>query len=175
MQPITIDPNLLSQLAGKTAIVTGAANGIGAQTATLFNSQGANVVVADLEFTRTTAERLITSFVYPSKALFIPANIINWVEMKDLFKKTVARFGSVEIIIANAGIMEAMPVMDLDSLDENGDLLESREAFKVIDINLKGTLNSPSTLFLGISHLVLITSVSFKAGTLYYEVQPTLF
>jgi len=174
MQPITIDPDLLSQLASKTAIVTGAANGIGAQTAALFNSHGANVVIADLEFTRTAAEQLISSFSYPSKALFIPANIINWVEMKDLFKNTVARFGSVEIVVANAGIMEAKPVIDLDGLDENGELLESRDAFKVIDINLKGTLNSPSTLFLYISHLVL-TSISLKAGTFYYEVQPNLF
>ena len=155
MQPITIDPSLLSQLAGKTAIITGAANGIGAQTAALFNSHGANVVVADLEFTRAAAEHLITGFLYPSKARFIPANIINWVEMKDLFKKTVAAFGSVEIVVANAGIMEARPVLDLDNVDEHGELVESKEAFKVIDINLKGTLNSPSTLFLRHPHIVL--------------------
>jgi len=155
MQPITIDPSLLSQLAGKTAIITGAANGIGAQTAALFNSHGANVVVADLEFTRAAAEHLIAGFSHPSKAKFIPANIINWVEMKDLFKKTVAAFGRVEIVVVNAGIMEARPVLDLDNVDEHGELVESKEAFKVIDINLKGTLNSPSTLFLRNPHVVL--------------------
>lgn len=146
MQPITIDTSILRQLNNKTAIITGAANGIGAKTAALLNSHGANVVLADLEFTRLDAEALIATFPSPVNAVFISANILRWSEMKELFKKAVARFGSVEIVIANAGVMESNPALDLDTLDENGELAESIEAFKVMDINLKGTLNSGSFL-----------------------------
>jgi NAD(P)-dependent dehydrogenase (short-subunit alcohol dehydrogenase family) len=142
MKSISLDPSILKQAVGKTAIITGAANGIGAQAAVLFNAHGANVVIADLELTRPCAEALLITMPSPSKAVFISVNVLNWAEMKELFRKTIARFGSVEIVIANAGVMEARPALDLDTLDENGELAESREAFRVIDINLKGTLNS---------------------------------
>jgi NAD(P)-dependent dehydrogenase (short-subunit alcohol dehydrogenase family) len=142
MRSIILDPAILSQLAGKTAIITGSANGIGAQTASLFNSHGANVVIADLEPTRVAAEALVATFLSPLNAIFIPTNILNWAEMKSLFSQTKERFGSVEIVIANGGIMEPKSVLDMDDLDDNGDLVESKEAFKVIDVNLKGTLNS---------------------------------
>jgi NAD(P)-dependent dehydrogenase (short-subunit alcohol dehydrogenase family) len=142
MRSITLDPVLLSQLANKTAIITGAANGIGAQTARLFNLHGANVVIADLETTRAAAEALIATFLSPLKTIFIPTNIISWEDMKSLFRQTKGRFGSVEIVVANAGIMEPKSILDMDDLDDNGDLVESKEAFKVIDVNLKGTLNS---------------------------------
>lgn len=151
MRPITIDPSLLSSLADKTAIITGAANGIGAETARLFNTHGANVVIADLERTRSTAETLIASMVDPSRAMFVPTNTIEWNQMTHLFRSTVDKFGSVDMMVANAGVMESNPVLDSEDLvDEEGELKESVEAFKVIDINLKGTLN---TLRLALHHM----------------------
>lgn len=145
MQEYPFDASILAHAATKTVIITGAANGIGAATATLFNDHGANVVISDLESCRKNAESLIESLPYPDRAVFIPADILNWTDMTALFNHATQWFGPVDIVIANAGTMESSPVFDLDNVDDEGHLKESTEAFKVIDINLKGTLNSTST------------------------------
>jgi NAD(P)-dependent dehydrogenase (short-subunit alcohol dehydrogenase family) len=139
---VEFDPQHLRQAASKTVIITGGANGIGAATARLYNSHGSNVVVADLSPCRSAAESLISSFPHPELASFMPANILDWAQMTHLFKETVRRFGHVDIVVANAGIMETSPVLDPSAVDDKGELLESTEAFNVIDVNLKGTLNS---------------------------------
>lgn len=140
------NPQLLTDLATKTAIITGGAGGIGGATARLFNSHGANVILADLELARSAAETLISSFLLPSKARFIPADVTDWEQMKHLFKQSIALFGNVDIVVANAGIMESQPVLDMNNIEDDGDPRAPLEAFKVIDVNLKGTLNSESLL-----------------------------
>nr|RBQ89279.1 hypothetical protein FVER53263_03663 [Fusarium verticillioides] len=102
----TRDLRSLSTLAGKTVIITGGANGIGAETVKLFNSYGANTVIADLERTRAAAESVIRSLQHPSAALFISVNILVWDEMKALFSQCIQHFSKIDIVIANAGIME---------------------------------------------------------------------
>lgn len=142
MAQIQLDSSHFPQASKKTVLITGAARGIGAATATLFNSQGANIILADLAQSRDTAEHLIrTHFTYPDRAVFVPGNITDWAELSACFKTAVATFGGVDVVVANAGIMESQPVLDLD-VDENGDLRESEEAGMVVDVNLKGTLNS---------------------------------
>ncbi|CAK7274527.1 hypothetical protein SEPCBS119000_006218 [Sporothrix epigloea] len=139
---IEIDPAVLATAADRTVVITGAAGGIGAATAALANENGANVVIADLPSARAAAEKLIATLAHPDKAIFVPADILHWGDMTNLFKKAVAHFGRVDVVVANAGIMETKPVLDLEAVDDNGDLLESREAFGVIDVNIKGTLNT---------------------------------
>ena len=136
--------NEFAELPGKTAIITGGAGGIGAATAKIFNSHGANVVIADIPKTRELAERLIASFSRPEKAIFIPVDILNWEQMLALFRQTIERFGSIDTVVANAGIMEKTETLDIESTDDNDELLESTGAFNVIDVNVKGTLNSTS-------------------------------
>ncbi|KAH8892588.1 dehydrogenase with different specificitie, partial [Thozetella sp. PMI_491] len=142
--PSIVEPSaaLLEQAAGKTVIITGAANGIGAAAAALFNTHGATVVIADLEPCRAAAEAVIKTLPYPEKARYLPANILNWAQMKDLFKVVVAKTGGIDIVVANAAIMETSPVMDVAAVDELGEPLEPVEAYRVIDVNLKGTLNT---------------------------------
>ncbi|OAA58495.1 short chain dehydrogenase/reductase [Niveomyces insectorum RCEF 264] len=139
---VDIDPRVLEKAAGKTVVITGAAGGIGAATVALFNRHGANVVVADLAFAQAAAEALISTLAHPDRALFVPVDILQWADMQNLFKQAVAKFGRVDVVVANAGIMETAPVLDMDAVDANGDLVESREAFKVLDVNIKGTLNT---------------------------------
>lgn len=126
----------------QTVIITGAAGGIGAATASLYNSRGYNVILADLARSREAAETLMQTMPHPTRAKFVEVDICNWDQMKALFKSAIQHFGSIDVVVANAGIMESHEVLDLDQLDEGGDLLESTEASRVIDINLKGTLNS---------------------------------
>lgn len=166
---VDIDPKVLAQATGKTVVITGAAGGIGAATAAQFSQNGANVVIADLAFARAAAERLIPTLAHPDRALFVPTDILNWADMQNLFKQAIARFGRVDVVVANAGIMETSPVLNMDAVDAEGDLLESREAFKVLDVNIKGTLN---TIRLGIhamrqtggGSIVLVASTSGYFG-----------
>ncbi|KAI1038786.1 hypothetical protein LB503_007827 [Fusarium chuoi] len=132
----------LKNLAGKTVIITGGANGIGAETIRFFNSHGANTVIADLERTCVDAESVIRSLQCPSSALFISVNILLWDEIKDLISQSIRRFGKIDIVVANAGIMESQSLFDVENVDEQGELHESAEGFRVIDVNLKGTINS---------------------------------
>lgn len=125
----------------KTAIVTGGAGGIGAQTIRSFHAHGCNVVIADLAFARSAAESLMSSLSDPSRALFHETDITDWNAMCSLFRATKEKFGQVDIVIANAGLMESKGFFDFEE-DENGELKEPKEAYKVVDVNLKGTMNS---------------------------------
>ncbi|KAJ3455253.1 hypothetical protein MRS44_013853 [Fusarium solani] len=143
MHQLDFSSSNLADLAGRTVIVTGAGRGIGASTAALFNSHGANVVLVDLDPAKDAATSLIRSFQYPEKSIFVPANILVWKDLVSVFKTAVQRFSKVDVVVANAAIMESKPVLDVE-VDEAGDPVESLEANRVIDVNLKGTLNSKS-------------------------------
>jgi hypothetical protein len=140
--------DILQQIAGRTVIVTGGANGIGAETTRLFSFHGANVVIADLESTRADAERLIVTLPLPAQAHFFATNILSWYQMKLLFRQTIERFGGVHLVVANAGIMESRSVFDMTAVDSKGELEESVDGFRVLDVNIKGTVNSKSNFCL---------------------------
>lgn len=139
-----IDPKLFrGEIEGKTVIVTGGAGGIGAAIVCVFHDHGANVVVADLPSTRQAASTLLASRPKDkANTMFVEVDIQDWESMKHLYRTTIERFGSVDIVIANAGTMEKQPFFDIDHLDE-----EPTGAFKVIDINVKGTMNSESVAY----------------------------
>jgi NAD(P)-dependent dehydrogenase (short-subunit alcohol dehydrogenase family) len=125
----------------KTVIVTGGAGGIGAQTIREFHSKGCNVAIADLPHAESAGNDLISSLSAPERAMFHPTDITNWENMRSLFKKTKEKFGQIDIVVANAGIMESQDFFDFEE-DEGGELKESVYPSRVIDINLKGTMNS---------------------------------
>lgn len=142
MQTVHLDESVLSELEGKTAIVTGGAGGIGGATVRLLNARGANVVIADLARMQNAAEALISSLSASDSIAFQPTNIVDWTQMKKLFQFTVGKFGSVDIVVGNAAVMESASVLDPPDVDPSAEPEEPLEAFRVIDINLKGTLNS---------------------------------
>ncbi|KAM0649053.1 hypothetical protein ACHAO3_006106 [Verticillium nonalfalfae] len=144
MSRLSFQDDLLQSLDGRTVIVTGAARGIGAATATLFNEHGALVCITDLPGRKADAQALIVSMKHPENAIFAPASVTDWTALMHVFKTTLSRFGAIHMVVANAGIMESSPVLDV-SVDDAGDPIESTEANRVLDVNLKGTLNSEST------------------------------
>jgi NADP-dependent 3-hydroxy acid dehydrogenase YdfG len=165
MTTINLNPSLLASLEGKTAIVTGGANGIGAEIVRLFHSHGANVVVADLSFAQSAADALIASL--SPKVVFIPTDILDWASMTSLFIQTKAKFGSIEIVVANAGIMESHMYYDFQDVDEEGNLREPKEWYKVLDVNLKGTMNSESNLLKSIITFSLRTDIDLISRQLF--------
>ncbi|OTG82144.1 glucose 1-dehydrogenase [Acinetobacter sp. ANC 4648] len=94
--------NTLFNLKNKVAIVTGGANGIGKATALLLAEAGADVVIADLnlEKAQKVAEEIEK---IGTKALAIECNILNDQSLVDLVDLTVKKFGTVNILINNAG------------------------------------------------------------------------
>lgn len=122
-------------------IVTGGAGGIGAQTICAYHSAGCNVVIADLPFAKDAAEKFISELSDPRRAMFHATNIINWDDMRALFRETKSRFGQVDVVVANAGLMESKGFYEFEE-DEGGELKEPSEAYRVVDVNLKGTMNS---------------------------------
>ncbi|EAT80710.2 hypothetical protein SNOG_11666 [Parastagonospora nodorum SN15] len=125
----------------KTIIVTGSANGIGAQTIRSYHSAGCNVVIADLPFTKDAAEAVISSLSDPGRAMYHPTDITSWNDIRVLFRETKNRFGQIDVVVANAGLMESKGFFEFEE-DEAGELKEPVEAYKVVDVNLKGTMNN---------------------------------
>jgi NAD(P)-dependent dehydrogenase (short-subunit alcohol dehydrogenase family) len=128
-------------LTSTVALVTGGSNGIGAAVVTRLNSAGATVIIVDLESTESSAKTLISSLNLPQNAVFMPANIADWVQLRSVFSAVQTKFGRLDFVIANAGTMEYEPVLE-DTFDSEGELEEPRDAYRVIDVNLKGSLNS---------------------------------
>lgn len=140
MERITPVSSLLQNLSGKTVIITGGANGIGLEAVHQCHSHGANVVIADLPGSKAAAEAVIGGLDDPSRAAFFPANVSVWEDLTQLFESTVSRFGKVDVVLANAGIMESRKFFDFE-VDETGRLKEDVASTRVVDVNLKGAMN----------------------------------
>ena len=97
------------RLNGKTAVVTGAAAGIGKGIAVAFVREGANVLIADLDLkagTATAAEIKKTG----GKALAVAMDVADEHAVNAGVEKAVAEFGGVDILVSNAGIQIVHPV-----------------------------------------------------------------
>ncbi|EGG34796.1 SDR family oxidoreductase [Paenibacillus sp. HGF5] len=93
------------RLSGKVAIVTGAASGMGKATAELFAAEGAKVVVSDL---RLEAAQAVVDGIEANggTALAVAANVAKEEEVQQLVDATVEEYGTLDILINNAGIMD---------------------------------------------------------------------
>lgn len=118
----------MNKLSGKTAIVTGAARGLGKGIALKLAQEGANVVVADvlMDSACETAKEIES---LGGKAIGLQVDISNLEQVEALFQSAADRFGKVDIVVNNAGINK--DAMLHKTSDEQWD--------KVIAVNLTGT------------------------------------
>lgn len=125
----------MGKLQNKVAVITGGASGIGAATAKLFVSEGAKVVLVDLNEEKGKAfERELKAL--NAEALFVKANITNEEEVAHIFKQTIEAFGKVDVVFNNAGIGRVHSSHDLAysewrntvNVDLDGVFLVAREA-----------------------------------------------
>ncbi|MFN8207716.1 MAG: SDR family NAD(P)-dependent oxidoreductase [Bacteroidales bacterium] len=96
------------RLEGKTAIVTGGALGFGAGIAESLFREKANVVLADINPAagEELAQKLNTSGG-KNRAIFIPADVTSEKSVQELVHQTVSVFGGIDLLISNAGILQA--------------------------------------------------------------------
>lgn len=105
------------KLAGKVALITGAGSGIGAATARLLASEGAKVSCVGIPATgvQTVAQELTTA---GHTALAIPTDIADTERVAAAVAQTVAAFGRLDLVVANAGIQLHTEDLNLHELPE---------------------------------------------------------
>lgn len=123
------------RLEGKTAIVTGAASGLGRAIAKRYASEGANVVIADLDIAGAiaVAEELNGG---GGKAIAQLTDVSSEASVDELAKIALSTFGNVDILVNNAAINTLRDFLDLPV----------REWDLIIDVNLKGPFLCSQTI-----------------------------
>ncbi|KAF8099795.1 hypothetical protein N665_0237s0048 [Sinapis alba] len=90
------------RLEGKVAIITGGAHGIGKATVQLFARHGATVVIADVD---APAGSFLAKSLSSSQVAFISCDVSVEADVENLVNVTVARFGRLDILFNNAGVL----------------------------------------------------------------------
>jgi rhamnulose-1-phosphate aldolase/alcohol dehydrogenase len=129
------------ELAGRVALITGGASGIGRATARVLAERGAHVVVADLNFdgAQTVAQQLVADHSL-RRATAVAVDVTSEEAVKELFSRAVLEYGGVDIVIASAGLASSSPVLETTLADwernyavlARGTFLAAREGFRVM-------------------------------------------
>lgn len=119
----------MAMLANKVTFITGAASGIGAETARRFVEEGAHVVVADRSVEE--GERVRAELeAHGGQALFVECDVSQPDSVQRAIEATLQRFGKLDVVFANAGINGVWaPIEEL----------QPDEWDRTLGINLKGT------------------------------------
>jgi len=124
------------RLKGKTALITGAGNGIGKTTALRFAAEGAEVAVADIR-EQAAAETAREIERAGGKALPIRMDISQEADWQHAVNQVVARFGQIDVLFNNAAIFLIKPLIETTVEDWD----------RIMGVNVRGT-------FLGLKHVI---------------------
>ena len=106
----------MKEFAGKVAVVTGAASGIGLATASRFAQAGMKVVMADIqEDALATAVKSLGNMGH--EVLGVPTDVSKWDAIQALAEKTMSEFGAVHVVHNNAGVVVSGPIAELTIAD----------------------------------------------------------
>ncbi|KAH6975713.1 hypothetical protein EDB80DRAFT_308670 [Ilyonectria destructans] len=127
---VEIDSETLVASKDKVVFITGASSGLGLSAARQFLQLGSRVIIADLRPPVDPVEG----------AVYISCDVTEWSTLVSAIRETVRLYGSIDIVVANAGIGELEDIFH-DEIDETtGDLKQPKHS--VIDVNLKGVLDT---------------------------------
>ncbi|MEM8655796.1 MAG: L-iditol 2-dehydrogenase [Pseudomonadota bacterium] len=116
----------MTRLAGKTALITGAARGIGLAFAQAYVREGARVAIADINIARA---REAASQI-GAQAIAVEMDVTRQDSIDNAIAEVANAFDQIDILINNAALFSAAPIVEID-----------REDFdRLFDINVKGTL-----------------------------------
>ena len=116
----------MGRLAGKKALITGAARGIGAAFAAAYIREGAQVAIGDIDIARAkdTAKRL------GDQAIAVDMDVTDRASIDAAVDQTIASLGQIDILINNAAVFTAAPLVEITEDDYA----------RTFDINVKGAL-----------------------------------
>ena len=115
----------------KTAVVTGGSRGIGLAIATKLAKEGANIAILYVGDENEGIKAKEELSQYGTKVEQYFCDVSNFEESKKVVDKVIEDFGSIEILVNNAGITRDKLVLNMDEKDFDA----------VINVNLKGTFN----------------------------------
>lgn len=145
-------PDLLS-LAGKTAVVTGGNSGIGLAAARLFAEAGAKLAIFGRDAETLEAARRALG----ESTVAVRGDVTKPEDLEHLYAEVQARFGSIDVLFANAGIVEFLPLEQAD--DSHID--------RLFDVNVKGayaTVRQANRHLAEGASVILNSSVTNVAG-----------
>lgn len=124
----------MNDIQNKVVVITGASSGIGKETATLLAAKGAKLVLAARRTSALAAlaTALATALTaqYDTEVIYQQTDVTQLADMQALIELTIAKFGRIDVLFNNAGLMPVSMLRD-GKVDE-------WEA--MIDINIKGAL-----------------------------------
>ena len=119
----------MTEFSGRTAVVTGASKGIGNAIAERLGSEGANVVVNSRSPDRAEdTAGVLEAETDSGEFVGIAADVSDYEDVEALVEKTVDTFGSLDVMVNNAGITDIQPAEEF----------EPEEWRRVIDVDLNG-------------------------------------
>ena len=148
----------MGRLQDKTAVITGAAGGIGRAAVDLFAAEGANVLAVDLN--GAALEEAAQDWA-SNRVSHLTADVSSAADNQRLFATATERYGGVDVLLANAGIEGAVaPIVDMDEADFD----------RVIGVNVKGVwlglkYGIPHMAARGGGSIVITSSVAGLTGT----------
>ncbi|MCT8997436.1 L-iditol 2-dehydrogenase [Chelativorans intermedius] len=116
----------MRRLEGKTALITGAARGIGRAFAEAYVREGARVAIGDIDIERARA----SAAEIGEAAIAVEMNVTRQDSIDAAVAATVEAFGQIDVLINNAAIFTAAPIVEIERDDYR----------RVFDVNVSGTL-----------------------------------
>lgn len=116
----------MKRLEGKTALITGAARGIGLSFAEAYVREGARVAIADINLARATE----AAAGLGEAAIAVAMDVTRQESIDAAVAETVGRLGRIDILINNAALFTAAPIVEIERADYD----------RVFSVNVAGTL-----------------------------------
>jgi NAD(P)-dependent dehydrogenase (short-subunit alcohol dehydrogenase family) len=134
----------------KVAVITGAASGIGLATAKRLASEGACVVIADLDARKSTHAAAALKTAGAPDALGIECDVSNEAAVEQCVTRAFGHFGQLDVVVNNAGLMVFKPIVE-----QNGE-----DFLKILNVDLLGAFYFTKQAFLRMKPGSAIVNVS---------------